>query len=797
MKRFYLIILLYPLLILTASCANAQSCKDSGFRKIFYSPGDTLRTINITNTPDGGSLLTGNYHANGATFKDAAAIKLDPNANQLWAKKFATLPGSDFLVNNSALLTNGNIILAGKQNDPVNPLNDIIVLVNIDANGNVNWANGYLITPPIGNNCKIEITSITEGAAGDIIITGSLKIDGSSEGYSLLTKINSSGNLLFSKLFVAGPGALDAFANAFVDGNSIIVFGISNDIQCQDLDPRSIYAVKLRYNDGSIEFVNRYCFAPFPGANSYGWLTHNFKATKSAQGYSFYGDFAENGTGRDILVVKFDSSLNYITGTTIKNFNSNAFHHINVSGDGSIHFFEREGGIQQFYFSSLTDEGLIKRQRKLQFPVSDFEHLILEGGRRIAFKPNSTSFILNYADVSGRRVIEYLQLLNEDTANAACLGIDTAFSTVQPFQVYFSNNQWDNILDDVLIASPVVVTASDINLIEENSCKQVINCDSIKISGPDSVCVIGQTTRLFAGKNKSCPGKVEWSIDPVSYRYMNQVDDSTVDIIFVSPAQGVVEKTIYAVVGGCTTVMDSMKIKLFSIPNSIGSDTTICAGDSLKLTIGNWFKSYLWQDGSTDSVLFAKEPGTYWVRIQAYCGYIFSDTVRISINSLPVDFIYHDTAICKDGSLILQPYQNYSSYLWSDGSAGPRLTITGSGRYTLQVTDGNGCKNTEEVVVRQKTCAHFMQFPNAFTPDRNGINDVFKPLKTIELVQYHLSIYNRWGQKVFDSDNPLTGWDGTVGGKLQNSNVFVWVCHYQTPGTDIKELKGTVTLIRQ
>lgn len=102
----------------------------------------------------------------------------------------------------------------------------------------------------------------------------------------------------------------------------------------------------------------------------------------------------------------------------------------------------------------------------------------------------------------------------------------------------------------------------------------------------------------------------------------------------------------------------------------------------------------------------------------------------------------------------------------------------------------------ESINVRPKTCINNLIFPNAFSPNKDGKNDVFKPYKTGIFYQYQLSIFNRWGQKVFTTNNPNSGWDGDYKSGQQNSSIFVWVCTYQFAGENVKTQKGTVILVR-
>jgi gliding motility-associated-like protein len=85
--------------------------------------------------------------------------------------------------------------------------------------------------------------------------------------------------------------------------------------------------------------------------------------------------------------------------------------------------------------------------------------------------------------------------------------------------------------------------------------------------------------------------------------------------------------------------------------------------------------------------------------------------------------------------------------------------------------------------------------PDAFTPNQNGLNEVFLPY-TGGLKTFHLSIYNRWGEKVFESLDPTVGWDGTVNGVMAMDGIYVYDFRY----SDFKDKRyqntGTLHLIR-
>ncbi|HEU4471652.1 MAG TPA: gliding motility-associated C-terminal domain-containing protein [Flavisolibacter sp.] len=71
-----------------------------------------------------------------------------------------------------------------------------------------------------------------------------------------------------------------------------------------------------------------------------------------------------------------------------------------------------------------------------------------------------------------------------------------------------------------------------------------------------------------------------------------------------------------------------------------------------------------------------------------------------------------------------------------------------------------------------------------------------KPLLFGIIKEYRLTIYNRWGAIVFQTNQSGKGWDGKIAGLTQSNNTFVWTCTYRFEGQDLKTERGTVTLIR-
>jgi gliding motility-associated-like protein len=217
----------------------------------------------------------------------------------------------------------------------------------------------------------------------------------------------------------------------------------------------------------------------------------------------------------------------------------------------------------------------------------------------------------------------------------------------------------------------------------------------------------------------------------------------------------------------------------------------------MKLDAGNGYASYMWQNGSDNEMMDVVDSGTYWVRLMDKNGCTYTDSVKVgSVEPLPMSFLPADTVICSGETFDIKPLQSFQAYRWSTGETGNSLKIKDPGEYTLQVVDSFGCTGSDTIKIETKTCPSGIFFSNAFTPNKDGHNDTFTPVMFITPITYHLIIYNRWGQLVFESNNPVTGWDGRMGGVEQESGTYIWVCTYQFAGKKKNVMNGIVLLLR-
>ncbi len=194
-----------------------------------------------------------------------------------------------------------------------------------------------------------------------------------------------------------------------------------------------------------------------------------------------------------------------------------------------------------------------------------------------------------------------------------------------------------------------------------------------------------------------------------------------------------------------------------------------------------------------------KSPGTYTIKAEKNgCSELADSIVVTAGDALSGPRLPADTTLCSGKNLVLDAGAGYNSYVWQDGSTGQHIQVAAAGTYVGHEINGGliaSAYGYDPGHWREKHCNYAIYFPNAFTPNGDGHNDLFRPVLSGHPVSYHLSIYNRWGQRIFDTTDPHKGWDGRIGGRAQDTGTYVWSCNYQFAGDKKMSRKGTITLV--
>lgn len=217
---------------------------------------------------------------------------------------------------------------------------------------------------------------------------------------------------------------------------------------------------------------------------------------------------------------------------------------------------------------------------------------------------------------------------------------------------------------------------------------------------------------------------------------------------------------------------------------SIGADQIICKGDKAFLTASSADGPYLWSNGTTQPTLSVSKAGTYWVHAYKE-GCKVRDTIVIQVEEPIFLQLGKDTAVCSTDPFFLSVSIPGTSYLWSDGSTLPTLEVKRTGSYWLEVR-GQGCVALDTIQVQVYDCLG--EIPNVITPNGDEKNDAFT-IQDIEHDKWHLFIYNKWGELVYENPEYRNSWNA----EGSASGIYYYRIENRTTG---KNYKGWIHVLQ-
>ena len=236
-------------------------------------------------------------------------------------------------------------------------------------------------------------------------------------------------------------------------------------------------------------------------------------------------------------------------------------------------------------------------------------------------------------------------------------------------------------------------------------------------------------------------------------------------------------------------------------------DTVACKNETIIFNVQNRFIDsiqYLWHDNTTTPQYQSQKTERVSVRI------IYPVKNCVSVSEANVQIIepnyrspIKDTAICQNGKVTFSAGTGLlgETIAWKSGSKERQIDVTTEGVYAADIK--NRCGSwTDTFRLRVQHCGFDVFVPTAFSPNGDGVNDVFKPFFNTDFIKiesYDLRLFNRWGSLVFASQNLTDAWDGTYRGTVCETGVYIWTisARVQLNGrTETKQLSGDVTIMR-
>ncbi|MEL7247086.1 MAG: gliding motility-associated C-terminal domain-containing protein [Bacteroidota bacterium] len=249
-------------------------------------------------------------------------------------------------------------------------------------------------------------------------------------------------------------------------------------------------------------------------------------------------------------------------------------------------------------------------------------------------------------------------------------------------------------------------------------------------------------------------------------------------------------------------------------------DQTICPGEEVPLEATGGV-SYSWSpaEGLSDAnianpIASPQETTTYVVEVTDDCGFTFTDDVVITVDNDQFDVtLLTDpaglTEINPGGefgiSAVTDPVGNYT-FMWSTelgstfanaetDSTALTATVaeTGTETVTVVVTSEDGC--VQEATLSFEIRGGLYAIPDIFSPNGDGVNDLFGVYSAIEVTNFNMQVFNRWGNSVYETNSQAALWDGTFEADPAPSDVYLFQISFEIGELQFEE-KGSVTLVR-
>lgn len=806
----------------------------------------------VVQTSDGGYIVTGDASSTDGQVVgnhgsvDGWVVKLDANGNISWTKCYGG-SGIDE-IDDIKPLPDGGFVMTGYSlssfgGSSINHGGGDLWVIRIDALGNLLWQYTYGGTEVDGGK-QVQLTP-----DGGFLVAGITKSgDGDVSGHhgdfdAWLIKIDNNGKLLWQKCY--GGSSLDMATCLFATSGNDYIIGAqsssSNGEVTGNHGNTDYWLIAINAN-GAIQWQKSYGGS---GAELIGQIVPTsdgwYIATGSTRSQN--GDVSGlHGSSFDFWVVKFGpdpkcvptlninvNQNNICMGTPVNftaavtNGGTNLVFQWKqnnvVVGTNSATYIPlsvREGDIISCAYRSTTpcgrDTTIISNSITMQVINDVVPEVTIAASNTEICEGTAVSF--TSTSFHGQMTPTYQWLINGNPAG----NNNTTFSsalfkgstqvqcimTIATPSCQGTTKDYSNIIE--VIASPIKAPAVTITTDAINSCK-------------------GGSVTFNANGNGGAGTTYKWQI--------NGVVQTSVEPVFITKnlKDGDVVSCMIEVAPGAqcftanTAMSNEITVRVTDAPTPIvsitASDLDVCAGTEVTFTAlpenTGSTKMYQWQlNGQnvgdnlpvyTNSKLSKGDKVSCLLTTDnpncPATAVVVSNVETINVRDVPqINFSPTELTIMKGQQVQLKASVkgNIASFEWKPSNAlVDPLTLTPLTKaiteetvYQLILTDVNGCAAIKKVIVK---VFNKLYIPSAFTPNGDGVNDIFRipPGTFIKLKQF--SVYDRWGNKIFTTIDKSKGWDGNFKGRLIDAGTYV----YYLQGIDNNGevlLKGTVLLVR-
>ena len=393
--------------------------------------------------------------------------------------------------------------------------------------------------------------------------------------------------------------------------------------------------------------------------------------------------------------------------------------------------------------------------------------------------------------------------LGSDTG--ICSGDTLTIDAGTGFVSYFWSTAATTQTADILATGTYWVIATDANTCTTSDTVVVSLSPQVNIS-------------ISSLNNSNCFGSDDGLIalttsggtTPLSYNWSNGASSKDIS--------GLAAGTYYLTVtdgNGCEETFNASVSEPNPILINFSITDPLCNGGnngSVDLTAVGGTAPYIydWSNASTDEDLSGLVAGTYAITITDDNNCTETGSTEVE-DAAP---IYTDVDVTDaspsctglfDGAIDLNIFGGNSpyTYSWDNGQVSEDLSELSKGNYDVTITDSDDCQATETAYVselEEDVNDDVIEIPNVFTPNGDGLNDYFEvKFKLNDINNYALTIFNRWGDKLFETQKVNDKWDGKVNGREMKEGVYFCTIQFSVACIDnnkIIEKKSSVNLMR-
>lgn len=536
-------------------------------------------------------------------------------------------------------------------------------IAQFNSNGTINWSKKLELPPANTTPGFFQIHSLAALPDGGVLILGNTYYKN-----FFLCRLNASGNTIWQRELTIGDEMyMSGMKEVLVKDNAIYVGGFMSYRVVTNYTSWGLL-MKFDYNDGH-NIWNKRTYLPSGEITMGNMIAEDTTILMASLAPSGVAGVYNTGT-----ILRFDTtgslrSATAINGTweyiamkpMLKRLSNTNYYFVSAG----IELLPLQPGISYQNKIAKLDSNFNVRWAKhhgaiqfgqYSFTETDSDESLVMAGREYG---NSLEY---YSSFSNKVMVRKLDSSGTEPWTNCTFAVQ--LMTSQPYTQLLQQNITG------FTESVTNYTFTPYNLVGRNyypemryKCPDYVDsCNFIKVSGPVAICNLSESYIYKVHRNRACGQPMNWQISP-GVTIVNQTD-TTVTVRY--PAFG--NYSIGASLNfTCFPVKDTLSVIAASTSSllDLGPDTSICPNNTIQLHAGHRYLTYLWNNGSTDSLLTVNGPGQYWIDVTDSCGNFMTDTVYVSPTAVVPISIGPDRSKCNNDTIRLQAPSGFLNYSWS------------------------------------------------------------------------------------------------------------------------------------